>query len=362
MQGLPPLAVGEVVPALIMESRGGQQAVLLVKGSLVTAQSDLPLKRGERRMLVVEKLTPQVVFKVLSGNGLSTSHVNDALRHVRMHPQSIFQMFSEAHALLRERELSVLTDLLGKNDAEKLISLIRSLVYSGNSRGEPYFLKDYLERIGFLMEHELAGAVAKRFGKAGKAQSAAETLKALLMSMGEKLRTAEAGQSRVSLGRRIGGFINDSLKAIETHQVLNSMLQECERAYVFQVPLHCAAQIRMAEICITLRDESGEGHDEERGVTSVQVFLDLDSLGPLLVKTSIAAVTRSLECRIICDSDEASQCISPFLHELDEGLTSATGCRVKELTCSVGDVGTERRDVVEDYMNSLRMEVVDVVV
>ncbi len=361
MKGLPPLAVGEVVPALIMESRGGQQAVLLVKGSLVTAQSDLPLKRGERRMLVVEKLTPQVVFKVLSGNGLSTSHVNDALRHVRMHPQSIFQMFSEAHALLREGELSVLTDLLGKSDTEKLISLIRSLVYSGNSRGEPYFLKDYLERIGFLMEHELAGAAAKRFGKAWKAQGAAENLKVLLMSMGDKLRTAEAGQSRVSLGR-IGRFINDFLKAIETHQVLNSVLQECERTYVFQVPLHCAAQIRMAEICITLRDESGEGHDEETVVTRVQVFLDLDSLGPLLVKTNIVAVTRSLECRIICDSDEASQYIAPFLHELHEGLTSTTGCRVKELTCSVGDVGTERRNAVEDYMNSLKMEVVDVVV
>ena len=357
LQGLPPLAVGEVVPATVVESRGGGRTVLLIKGSLVTAQSDLTFKPGERKPLMVEKLAPQVLLRVLSeGDRPSFVFMNDALKYFRIKPRSLFNVFTEAYQFYGGKNYAALAGLLGETDTKMLAALISSLVYSKETIGKGLFFQDYFEKLGFLLEHELANGGKKRFGGARTVQNASKNLKMFLMRIQEKLRTAQLVKSSFPT-EKIVRFVDDAIRAVESHQVINSMLQEYEKSYFFQIPMQCADQMRCAEIFIRVHDKEGEKKPNEEKRTEIRLFLEMDSLGLLGITAYVKA--KHIDCRITCASEDAGCFMSPFLGELERRLNEI-GYGVGNLTCGIGDVREQYSEFNEEIMKFLPIEAVNV--
>ncbi|MCK9273905.1 MAG: hypothetical protein M0P57_02330 [Syntrophales bacterium] len=353
-KGLPPLSVGEIVPACVVESRRNQ-AVLLIKGSLVTARTDCLLGKGEHRMLTVAALSPKVILRVRSGNISLPAHVKDAFRYCRVEPRSVVRIFSGALSFLREINLSGFAELFGKQDAEKFAAFVSTLLYTGQSAGKDLFFKSYIEKMGFLLEHYIAKTAAKRMtGKAGSF-AGIENLKTLLMRMEETLRNIQPEKSSLPVERLLQ-FLDTSVKAIEMRQVVMSILEENERTYLLQVPVQCANEIHLAEIFIDFGE--GCGGKKPGGMTRCKIFIELDSLGPIEADTAIRG--KNLECHLFCEKEEITKYISPLLEELERSLNDI-GYHIDNVSCKTRDPRTSQEQYIGVFSALFQAEPVDVI-
>ena len=223
--------------------------------------------------------------------------------------------------------LGELVSYLGKQDLEDIRSMIRSLVFSERNTQNPLFLKEYVHRIGYLMEGTLKKLLGRR---PGSDKSDVKSLKGLLLKMSNRLALLERNGNVPGM-EKIARFVRSSLSAIESQQVTNCLLQSSDDGYSLQIPLLFPGKLGMAEIVIGLDGEDSDGRGKRKR-RKVLFLLRMDALGDVGVEAGI--VQKDIECVVRCRNKKVCAFITPFLKELERALTDL-GYRVVSLVCAL---------------------------
>ena len=348
-----PLSQGEIVRATITNVRPGSGLVTMsVKGRALEFQTSQSFRPGETVTFQVDKLHPRLHLRFLGGPEVRTALPGAFSGQLRLYPQALLRLFSGAETVIRSDAMNVLVRVLGKQDADRMLPLLRSLVFTRHEASGGFQFRDYLERLGLLMENQLARAGQHTWGQGTAARTAGENLKAFLLMVEAKL--AASGERVPPM---LLNFISSSLKAVETCQVVNSLLGDQEKSFLFQIPLALAERIELTHIFITLDDSSREGGDGKEKKAVVNLFIDMDILGPLAVRAEM--VSGTIDCVITCEKPESVLFLEPLLDELREGLEKAD-LTVGRIACREG---RQRfvADAVEEVFDTLsRFDAVDV--
>ena len=354
-ESLPPLSVGEVVEAEIMESARYGKALILLKNSLVMAYSGLPLMKGEKIAVRVAQLHPGVVLRIVQNEISQNFRLMDYLRFYRSNPKALFEFFTEGIDRFSPEKLGELAGRLEKEDVGNIQNMLKSLIFSRESLKNPLFFRDYVYKFGYLMEKDLGDALKKRSSSTMDAGNASQNLKGLLIKVSGSLQSLmETGNFPAA--EKLAGFVRSSLQAIESHQVVNYLFQEYEGKYMFQIPLLFPEDMGLAEIFVKFedRDSKGKGHWEEKRVL---FLLSMDVLGDIVVETKIKR--KKIGCVLKCGDENICDFIRPFLKELAEKLT-ALGYEMNYLKCVTGEDNLKIKSEHREFQNLFALEGVDI--
>jgi hypothetical protein len=226
-----------------------------------------------------------------------------------------------------------MADLLSCLDRESignLKNMFDSLIFSGKSLGNPFFLKNYIHALGYLMERELGEAAKKGSDSEGHLKAASRTLKGFLLKILDDLRSPSKTKDLPAV-EKLTGFVRSSIREIESHQVVNYLFQEREGAYMFQVPLLFPGSGGIAEIFVKFKNRDSE-NAERRDESDMLLLLDTDILGKMAVKVNIKS--RRIGCAFECEDAKTCDFVKSFMKELEKRLISS-GYIVECLCCIV---------------------------
>ncbi|MBN2516007.1 MAG: hypothetical protein JXC33_08240 [Deltaproteobacteria bacterium] len=327
IDSLPPLSVGEIVEAEIVERQGERTFLISFKNRSISADSEIPLRIGEKRSLRVEQLSPRVILRVLQNEKSESVKFKDFVKYINTNPKALLDMFVEGRGRFSPENLAELTTLLGKEDIETLQKLIQTMTMSKGSLNDGFF-KNYIYNLGYLMEKELAEALEKKFGRANNVARASDNIKGILTKISDKVKMLSMNAGHPG-AERLSQFINSSLKTIEAHQVVNVLLRESENEYMFQIPVLFPEQLGLAEIYVKF-DNTDSNRGERKKQQRVLFLLNMDALGDIVVEATIDM--NKMGCVVRCSREEIRAFVVPFLQELEEKLV-ALGYDVDHLTC-----------------------------
>jgi len=354
-ESLPPLSVGEVVEAEIMESARYGKALILLKNSLVMAYSGLPLMKGEKIAVRVAQLHPGVVLRIVQNEISQNFRLMDYLRFYRSNPKALFEFFTEGIDRFSPEKLGELAGRLEREDVGNIRNILKSLIFSRESLKNPLFFRDYIYKFGYLMEKDLGDALKRRSGRTMSAGDASQNLKGLLLKVSGRLQSLmETG--KLPAAEKLAGFVRSSLQTIESHQVVNYLFQEHEGKYLFQIPLLFPENTGLAEIFVKFgdRDSKGKGRWGEK---SVLFLLNMDALGDIVVEAKIKR--KKIGCVLKCGDENICDFIRPFLKELGEKLT-ALGYEIDYLKCVTEKDNLKIKSEHREFQNLFALEGVDI--
>lgn len=328
------VALGEILQTTVLEKSSGNKYMLALKNLHIPATSTISLNVGEKLVVKVSSLQPQIVLNVVENKKQSDgAKINEKLRQWRVNPESLLQVIDKVAGFTKLVQTGELPSKISKSDIEKLIKLFDNIIFSPRTKNNQLFLKEFVSRIGLLLENSLKQLVAK--ASKGRIEKPLEdNLKALLLKLssavGEILRENKNLDIEIMAKlTNISAFTEEALKAIEIKQALNSVFQDSDNGLVLQVPLALADGFRLADIFITPEEKNGQGKMNFSSCC-ITVFLDLDILGKLAVNAGIRE--GCFNCLIKCEREEARDLLSGNLEELKNSL-SAAGYRVGSIDC-----------------------------
>jgi len=290
------LSPGAVVEALVTREAGEGGYYLKVKGQEFLVKTSLPLDVGITLKVKVEALSPVVVFHLL-GESKRTSIPFPNLSY------RLSELF------LRGREILfpfLASGKPGEGIIKKIVTLLEELTFGPESRKNPFFLKEFLSKLGVFLENELA-----RYG--GKELIAErDSLKGLLLQL-----AVSAQEDKV-----LATFIRESLEIIENIQLLN--LFAAERGYlIIPLPLFLGPAIKEGEVFV----KKGE-----KGLFHVVLFLPMDALGGVTVDVTLKG--ERISCHFYLEREDAATLIGTYLDGLKEAI-SRCGYKWDRLSLSV---------------------------
>ncbi len=356
----PGLSIGEILKAGVIEKLGNEKLLITLKGINIPANCEVNLNAGDTIWVKVEGLSPQVILQIVGRGDLEESRTTDFLRWYRANPDALSQMITEAFRQFNSENLGKLLRYIPKGDFQNLFKIVKSLFYAPEAK-DANFVKDYLSNLGLLTESQLRKVVEGQTS-IDEGNYHQDSLKSLLMKLSDDLHNLSAG--KVSFDHEEGvrlkslsEFVDNSIKTIESQQIINFILQETESKYLFQIPILFPDGVRKRDIFVEY-DRNARG-GECGGQYRIIFFLDMDILGQMIIEAELKG--DKIDCLIKCVDQEICDFISPFLAELRESL-SATGCEINMVNCVTGgDLVKEKIDYYQDRVLYAR-EVVDLFV
>ncbi|MBW2632005.1 MAG: hypothetical protein JRC90_09670 [Deltaproteobacteria bacterium] len=347
---MPPLSVGEVVEAEIVESARYGKALILMKNSPVMVYSGLPLKKGEKIAVRVAQLHPRVVLHVVQNEISQKPRLMDYLRFYRSNPKALSEFFMEGIDRFNHEKLGELAGRFEKEDVRNIQNILKSLIFSRESLKSPLFFRDYIYKFGYLMEKELRETLKRR---SGGTTDAPQNLKELLLRVSGRLQSLMEIEN-LPAAEKLAGFVRSSLQTIESHQAVNYLFQEYEGKYIFQIPLLFPENMGLAEIYVKFGDQEGKGRRKEK---SVLFLLNMDVLGDIVVEAKIK--TRKIGCVLKCGNENVCDFIRPFLQELGDRFM-ALGYEIDYLKCVTEKDNLKIKNEHREFQNLFALESVDI--
>jgi hypothetical protein len=326
-----PLSVGQIVEAIVVEKAGHSRFVLTAKDYSFLANSDLPLGKGERLIVRVEQLNPQIILRAVNRQEVSSLIISEYKSTYRSNPDALREMFTMGRDVLNQKSLMDLLPGKAKEYIGNILKLMDASVFSPSSLKNPLFVKDYVSNLGLLLEYNLRKTVQEK-GERGNPRSG-ETLKGLLMKLSEELRPqlggdGIAGKEDVQKVAQLAKFTEASIKTIECQQMINVSYKTNDANYVLQIPILFPEEIKTGDLFIETEKDGGGGNAGKR--YHVVMFLDMDALGEMMVDVSLAG--NKLGCVFKFDDPEAKEFFSAFLGDL-ENAVSLLGYECNFLNC-----------------------------
>ena len=326
-----PFSVGDIHTGIV-EKVGPAKILLTIKNQSFLADSDLPLKVGDKLLVRVEQLQPQIVLKVVNPEGAPSSLMNDYLRLYMEKPEALMDIFKRGSEVINQNLPKGLLHESAKESIGNILRTIDSLIFSQKTAQNSSFIKDYAANLGFLLEHGLLKTLQARREQGG--YQAPEGLKGAFIKLAEEL------QSLIKDGRSVGQedtqkltqllkFAESSVKAIETGQIMNIISQENDGRYALQIPLLFPDGIKAGEIFIET-GEKGKGVEREKNKYRVAIFLSMDALGDMMVDVNMTGA--KIDCLFKFEAREARDFFNYLLPELEKAL-SLLGYEGEYLTC-----------------------------
>lgn len=320
------LAVGELLTADVLEARDGKQYLVSLKGSTLTADSEVLLKPGDRVVVRVDQQFPRVVLSLIEVPPKTSLLQSDLLRWYRSNPGALRDMFSQAAEVFSREKLGGLVRYIERNDVKDALKLVQSLFFQPEEIEEGAFLRDYAQNIGLLRE----GVLRKAVGDRGAPPTAERSLKGVLMKIAGDLRNAETGTgspARDEEGLRgFLDFLERSVKTVEALQVMNILCREREDGFIFQIPFLFPGGVKTGDVFVRRNRNPGPDGD----IYDVVLFLDLDALGKIVVEAGMRG--ERIRCNIRCENEELSDFLSSALDELRESVHRA-GYTMESVAC-----------------------------
>jgi hypothetical protein len=350
------LSIGEILKAGVIEKLGNQKILITLKGINLPANCEVNLNAGDTIRVKVESLNPEVILRIVEKSDLEESRAADFLRWYRTNPDALPQMMMEAFRQFNTENLGNLLRYLPKEDFQNLFKIIKSLFLRPEAKGSN-FVKDYLSNLGLLTESQLRKVLEGESG-IDDGDFHQQNLKSLLIKLSDELHNLFAGKESFDHEesmrlKSLSEYVDSSIKTIESHQIINFVLQETESKYLFQIPILFPDGVRKSDIFVEYdRNARGERY---KGQYRIIFFLDMDILGEMMIEAELKG--DKIDCLIKCEDQEVCDFISPFLTELRENL-SAAGCEIDTAKCVVG------RDLVKekiDYYRGLVLYARDVI-
>ncbi len=357
-ESLPPLSVGEVVEAEIMNNPRRGKMLILLKNSRVPADSAVPFAKGDKIVLRVAQLHPRVILRIVQNEIFEKSGAaREYLRLYHSNPKGLFEIFVKGIDLFNPEKLGELAAHLGEKDVKDIRSILKSLIFTREGSRNNLFLKDYIDNVGYLMEHGLGKAHKKRFGKTLSVKNATHNLKGLLMKMSDRLQGLMETNNLLTT-EKLAGFVRSSLTAIDSHQLINYLCQEYEGKYMFQIPMLFPEKMGLAEIFVKFENHDSNGRGRQ-GEKRVLFLLNMDVLGDVVVETVMTQ--KNIGCTFACKDKKISDFIGSFLGELGEKLT-ALGYEIDYLKCVVEKETAAMKEEYGGFENLFSQRGVDIVV
>lgn len=363
---------GEILEAFVSEKLGPQKAVITLKNHQVIADTEVPLKTGEKISVKVEQLQPRITLRIMDNNSPAVlqsrqnEQIREYLRFQRTNPESLVKVVKDAHEALKPVLADSSLKPMIKTDIAGILKLLDSVVYSRESTSNTEFIKELVANLGLDTESSLLKVVMESVkeaagrpelrdsaGKAVKAEIPAmkempETLKGQLMKLSQEVAgivKREEVSDQVSLQKlnRLLDFAGSSVKALESQQVVNVALREGDGQYMLQVPVLLPGGVRAGELYIA-KDKEQEGAEREKERYRVVFFLDMDAMGGIMIDASLGK--GSIGCTIKCEREIVREYISSRAEELVERL-AAQGFKVDYMNCHVErDIKEEKKQYI----------------
>lgn len=336
-EALPRLTVGDILKAQVLEVGGGRSCIISLKDTVIPARSEAALRAGDSIVVRVERLLPRVILSLLETEEPARPVREDYLRWYRSNPDALRNLFARAAEELHPGPEAALSRHLIPERLQSIHRLMASLFFSKENAGKGFSLREYAENLGLFWESSLGKALSgRRPDAAGKG-----CLKEMLMKVLGELRSAAEGGA-VPEGERAGlwrgiEFLETSVRAIETHQIMNILSREQDGGFLFQIPFDFPGGVRTGDIFIR-RDDGGRGSGEDAGCEAI-VLLDMDALGRIVVEARMRG--EGIRCLIRCESPEVRDFISGYLDDLKEAVRAA-GLKIESAAC-LADAGLEER-------------------
>jgi hypothetical protein len=344
LYALPELSAGEKVEAAILSSLGSGRYLIQLKNAVLPARSDLVFLEGERISVVVDRLQPEILFRIAGRSAPAAGGMPAILTGMRAGTSSLFRLFADAAGLLSLPGTPAFSGSSGSGKTDSLLSLIRTLILSREALRDPLFIRNFVFHLGLLHEKTVRGGTASG-KKAASGAPAGDSLKGLLLRAAADPRTLEALWGEGPDGKRTGQdtirqFVDNGLGAIETEQWLNLVLQETESRYLLSLPFLFQGGVRMQDLVIRF---DRRGRETEKGERSFQVtlYLDLDVLGKAVADVTMKA--DRVGCAIRFEEKSGCDLLAPHLEELAERL-KASGYGLQFLTCVADPKAREDRE------------------
>ena len=344
---LPQFRAGEVLNVNIIEKIAADQYLLSVKGATIRANSSLLLDAGEQIRVRVQSVVPQIVLNLFDAVPKDAAQINAQLIQWRVDPDSFVSLLgrlSEISSLLK----SELPGFL-RGEAQALLALFSSLVFSSRTRNNPLFVKDFLSRCGLLLESDLAAALAGS-ETAHREVSSKGNLKAALFKLAAALQ--EAGQGNFSRTEAAGlaslaSFASEALNTIQGRQVAALVYQNNESGLYLQIPLELSKGYGTADIFIKPDDKNAEGKNKFSSCRLV-LFLSMDLLGQIVVDASLRA--GRITCVLKCEDEKSVQIINAEAEKLKVAL-SAIGYTVEKIECQKEtQLSRKKQEYIDEYL------------
>ncbi len=333
-----------------MEKTGRAKYLLTIKDASFLADSDLPLKAGEKLRVRVEQLIPQIVLRVVDQEEPLSPLINNYLRLYRANPDALIDIFKRGSEIFNKELSGELLPEFVKVKIENILRIIDTLILSQGTSKNALFIKDYVYNLGLLLECDLLKILQRR-GEQGKEQLR-EGLKGVLLRLSGELnvllKSSELAGSEDEIRRltQLAKFAETSVKAIEIKQLINIFYQENKGGYMLQVPLLFPDGIRTGEIFIEFQ-EKGTGAANKMNIYRVAMFLSMDALGDMMVEATMTGV--KINCLFKFEDGSAKEFFSSFLEGLSDALR-LLGYECEYLTCVTDD---RLYKIREEYQKAL---------
>ncbi|MBN1828892.1 MAG: flagellar hook-length control protein FliK [Deltaproteobacteria bacterium] len=332
-----PLAVGEIVEAEAVESPSQGSARILLKGALLAARTDRIFTPGERFSARVESVKPSIILRLLAEQEPAGRLLSEHLIRYEGNPRLMSELIPALREALAQERLGSLSTILGPDTVSRLQNLLSSLTYRGAASG-PDYLRRYMQDLGFFLERTLHGALGRFFGRRTAVAEAAFTLKGMLGSLMQLLRSAHGGSDKNPEANRLLVLAESLKETIEDNQVVNALLQQRGEGCRFVMPLLFPGGHGSAEVAIGGEGRSQSGREEGQNVT---IAMLLDALGAVTVAASLRE--GGITVRINASDEDRRRFLEEHISELTDILPAA-GLAVTAILCEGPATAEDGRD------------------
>lgn len=345
------LIPGETLTVSVVDKLAPNQYLMAVKDGSMKATSDIPLNVGEKLQVKVQSVQPQIILNVIDTQKQGTDvKLSEKLLQWRFNPDSLTQLLSKVNEFSANLKSGSLPGLSTK-DADGLLKLFSSLVFSSQTKKNPLFVKEFVSKLGLLLESDL-NRIASHPVKGGSNPVLADNLKASLLKLSETITQAlkDVPKLDTQVAARLmnlSSFASEAIQTIEARQAVNVIYQQNESGLYLQIPLALGEALSQADIFITPDDKNTAGA-KKYSSCSIVIFLDLDYLGQISIDASLRE--GRIRCVIKCENEEITQLVSASSQKLKEAL-GAMGYGVEQIDClQVSELGLKRAEYVEQQL------------
>ncbi|MFZ5586607.1 MAG: flagellar hook-length control protein FliK [Thermodesulfobacteriota bacterium] len=311
------LAPGRVVSAEVAGQESGGLVRLRLMGQELLAETQAPLRPGQRLTLTVMETKPQLVLSLGQGQA-APAGAGGAAR------------LAQALAALmlgRQRLTGDLAAILGHDPqktppptprAAELMAqaqdLARQVALDQDAAGDPAYLRRLMGAAGMDLMPRLARLLAG--GGETLPASLRTLLPALTRELGPHLAQLTLDQpERAAALRQFLAAAEGLAESFAANQRLNAELLPKEALLFLGLPLMFGDELRQGELLLGLPQAGGQ---DGGGETSLVFFLDLTALGPLTIEARIK--DGLLRGRFLAADAERAAFLDDLLPELAERL------------------------------------------
>lgn len=295
--------VGQMLNALVVNTRPDGAVLLSVGGKQFVATTDIPVQPGTRMALEVKQVGQEIVLKriqdqVLQPGGANARAAETALTLSSAKPSALLNQLAAQPARFGSPDMqAAVRELLGKT-----------------LRGEnirPGELKSALRNSGLFTEADLAQGRTDRAGQSTKVTLS--QIQAMTLAMAKEM---DEDSLELRVLRQISEKTAGLLNGIAQNQLASLPGDEGGSRWVFTLPVQLNEQFHDVRMQIEQEPPGEDDNDEASWRASLSV--DLPQLGA--VDINVRMVGEAVSVNFVCDEASSSRVLQSAMATLEQRL------------------------------------------